>query len=230
MKRLFPKLHKLLHFHVSIFDLFEPPPLPQSASLPWYYRVATLESIQNSLTFPWQNYSFPWQFLLLFNLWKNNFQLLLSAIPPTHLGFLKGKSLTVIISRLWVYICPVDIYINTTQAEPLPYDGSFNLKIMSWQNSLTWFKWPKFPDIWHFFQNSPTWRKFCFSLTFPWHVATLTCNTVLLSFEREFNEQNVFTFSFQLPVLIVPLSFFPSVPSASALPVSAASPEKISQS
>ena len=29
-------------------------------------RVATFESIQNSLTFPWQNSSFPWQFILFF--------------------------------------------------------------------------------------------------------------------------------------------------------------------
>ena len=36
-------------------------------------------------------------------------------------------------------------------------------------NSLTWVKWQKFPDI---FQNSLTWRKFCFSLIFPWCVAT----------------------------------------------------------
>ena len=40
--------------------------------------------------------------------------------------------------------------------------------------SLTLVKWPKFPDIFSKFpDNSLTWRKFCFSLTFPWHVATL---------------------------------------------------------
>ena len=40
--------------------------------------------------------------------------------------------------------------------------------------SLTFVKWPKFPDIFSKFpDNSLTWRKFCFSLTFPWHVATL---------------------------------------------------------
>ena len=37
---------------------------------------------------------------------------------------------------------------------------------MTWQNSLTFFS--KFLDF------SLTWRKFCFSLTLPWHVATLT--------------------------------------------------------
>ena len=105
-------------------------------------RVATFESIQNSLTFPWQNNNFPWQFLLFFNLWKNNFQLLLMAI-------LKGKSLAVIISRSWVYICQADIYINTTQVQPLSHDGRFNPKIMSWQNSLTipWIDITKFPDM-----------------------------------------------------------------------------------
>ena len=41
--------------------------------------------------------------------------------------------------------------------------------------SLTLVKWPKFPDIFSKFpDNSLTWRKFCFCLTFPWHVATLT--------------------------------------------------------
>ena len=41
-------------------------------------------------------------------------------------------------------------------------------------NSLTWVKWPKFPDIFSKFPDfSLTWRKICFSLTFPWHVATL---------------------------------------------------------
>ena len=40
--------------------------------------------------------------------------------------------------------------------------------------SLTLVKWPKFPDIFSKFpDNSLTWRKFCFSLTFPWQVATL---------------------------------------------------------
>ena len=40
--------------------------------------------------------------------------------------------------------------------------------------SLTLVKCPKFPDIFSKFpDNSLTWRKFCFSLTFPWHVATL---------------------------------------------------------
>ena len=40
--------------------------------------------------------------------------------------------------------------------------------------SLTLVKWLKFPDIFSKFpDNSLTWRKFCFSLTFPWHVATL---------------------------------------------------------
>ena len=35
-------------------------------------------------------------------------------------------------------------------------------------------KWEKFPDIFSKFPDfSLTWRKFCFSLTFPWHVATL---------------------------------------------------------
>ena len=34
--------------------------------------------------------------------------------------------------------------------------------------SLTLVKWPKFPDIFSKFpDNSLTWRKFCFSLTFP---------------------------------------------------------------
>ena len=44
--------------------------------------------------------------------------------------------------------------------------------------SLTLVKWPKFPD------NSLTWRKFCFSLTFPWHVATLTDMIENLTFPR----------------------------------------------
>ena len=40
--------------------------------------------------------------------------------------------------------------------------------------SLTLVKWLKFPDIFSKFpDNSLTWRKFCFSLTFPRHVATL---------------------------------------------------------
>ena len=102
---------------------------------------------------------------------------------PTHSGFLKGKSLTVIISGSWFYICQADIYTNTAQVESLSYDGSFNLKIMSSQNSLTipWHditkfpdnsltsvKWPKFLDIFPKFPDfSLTWRKF------PWHVATL---------------------------------------------------------
>ena len=46
-------------------------------------------------------------------------------------------------------------------------------------NSLTLIKWPKFPDIFSKFpDNSLTWRKFCFSLTFPWHVATLSSFTI----------------------------------------------------
>ena len=96
-------------------------------------RVATFESIQNSLTFPWQN-SFPWQFLLFFNLSKKTQQILtvINGNSPTQPGFLNGKSLTVIISKPWVYICQADIYINTTQVEPLSYDGSFNLNIISW--------------------------------------------------------------------------------------------------
>ena len=56
-------LHMKMTFHV---------PLPQWV-VECYIRVATFESIQNSLTFPWQNNIFPWQFLLFFNLWKNNF-------------------------------------------------------------------------------------------------------------------------------------------------------------
>ena len=45
---------------------------------------------------------------------------------------------------------------------------------MTSQNSLTLVEWPKFPDIISkFLDFSLTWRKFCFSLTFPWHVATL---------------------------------------------------------
>ena len=97
----------------------------------------------------------------------------LMAIPPQP-GYLKGKSLTVIINRPRVYICQADININTTQVEPLSYDGSFNLKIMSCQNSLTipWHditkfpnisltlvKWPKFPDI---FSKFPDLEKILF--------------------------------------------------------------------
>ena len=74
--------------------------------------------------------------------------------------FERQKFITVIISRTWVYICQVDIYINTTQVEPLSYDGSFNLKIMSWQNSLTipWHDITKFPSM---TSQNP--------LTIPWH-------------------------------------------------------------
>ena len=67
--------------------------------------------------------------------------------------------------------------------------------------SLTLVKWPKFPDIFSKFpDNSLTWRKFYFSLTFPWHVATLTVGIPsvfqLLSFCSE-----LFLIAFQIHVL-----------------------------
>ena len=125
---------------------------------------------------------------------KKQLLTVINGNSPPHTGFLKGKSLTVIISRPWVCICKAEIYINTTQVELLSCGGSFNLKIMSWQNSLTipwhditkfpdnsltWVKCPKFPDIFSKFPDfSLTWRKFCFPLTFLWHVATLKIHTV----------------------------------------------------
>ena len=83
----------------------------------------------------------------------NNFLTVIIGNSPTNPVFLKGKSLTVIINRPRVYICQVDICINTTQVEPLSCDGNFNLK-MSWWNSLTWYH--KIP--WHLSndQNSLT--------------------------------------------------------------------------
>ena len=139
------------------------------------------------MTFPWQNNSFPWWFLSFFNLWKKKQPFtVINGNSSTHPGFWKDESLTVIISRPWGYICQADIYINTAQVEPLFYDGSFNLKIISWQNSLT-IPWHDitFPDMgqmakvpWHFFQNSLTCPWHGENFVFPWHVATLQqCST-----------------------------------------------------
>ena len=156
------------------------------------YRVATFELVQNSLTVPWQNNVFPWQFILFFKV-KNTHLVVIKGNPTTYLGFLKDNSLTVIISRPWVYICQADVYINTTQVDPLLYYGSFNLK--KCHNKIPWqfpdmdqvakIPW-QFPDMdqvakipWHFSEFPdflPTWRKFRFSLTFSWHEAKLSIN------------------------------------------------------
>ena len=46
---------------------------------------------------------------------------------------------------------------------------------------LTLVKCSKFPDIFSKFPDK-TWRKFCFSLTFPAHVATLMiCHLLLIA-------------------------------------------------
>ena len=81
------------------------------------------------------------------------------------------------ISRPSPYICQGDIYINTTKVDPFLYDGSFGLK--KCHNKIPW-QFPdmgqmaKIPDIFSKFPEfSLTWRKFCFSPTFPWHVATM---------------------------------------------------------
>ena len=100
---------------------------------------------------------------------------------PTHPSFLKYISLTVIISKPWVYICQADICINTTQVEPSLYDRNFSLNILLWQNSLTipwhglngqnsltFFKIPRlfphlenffFPDMWQPWKNENAQRK-----------------------------------------------------------------------
>ena len=119
------------------------------------------------MTFPWQNNSFPWQFILFFNLSKEKKQLLtvINGNPPppqhTHTGFLMGKSLTVIISRPWVYICQPDTYINTTLIILWMFQSKNNVMIKFPDNSLTWhYKIPwQFPDMgqmdkipWHFFK------------------------------------------------------------------------------
>ena len=118
--------------------------------------------MQNSLTFPRQN-KFSLTISFIFWYVKKQLSTVINGKFPHTPGFLEGKSLTAIISRLWVYICQADIYINTTQVEPLSHDGSFNLKnnVMTKfpDNSLTWhYKIPwHFPDMgqmgkipWHF--------------------------------------------------------------------------------
>ena len=89
---------------------------------------------------PWQNNIFPWQFILFFKV-KKTYLIVITGNPTTYSGFLKGNSLTVIISRTWIYIFQADIYINTTQIEPLLYDGSFNLNKS--HNKIPW----QFPDM-----------------------------------------------------------------------------------
>ena len=139
-------------------------------------RVATFESIQNSLTFPWEN-KFSLTISFIFQSVKKQLLTAINGNCSTHLGFLKGKILTVIISRPWVKTCKADIYINTTKVGPLSYDWSFSLKTMSWQNSLTipWHDITKFPDMgqmakipWHFIKIRWLFHdleNFCFSLT-----------------------------------------------------------------
>ena len=149
------------------------------------HRVATFESIQNSPTFFWQN-KFSLAISFIFQSVKNpTFNYYSWKFPHTPRIFKKWKHLTIVISRPWVYIWQADIYISTTQVESLLYNGSFDLKnnvmtkfpdnSLTWQNSLTWVKQSKFPDIFSKFPDfSLTWRIFCFSLKFPWHVATLS--------------------------------------------------------
>ena len=133
-------------------------------------------------------------------------------ISPPHPGFLKGKSLRVIISRPWVYICQADIHISTPQVEPSSCDGSFNLKIMSWQksltipwyditkfpdNSLTWVKWPKFLDIFSKLSDfSLTWRNF----VFPWHFSDTwqPCNITTNTETNTFQYKSLYIMSRQM--------------------------------
>ena len=119
-----------------------------------------------SMTFPWQNNSFPWKFLLFFLCKKKQLLAFINGNYPTHPGFSKGKSITVIISRPWVYICQADIYINTTQVKQTWW------KFQSKNNVMT-----KFPDMtsqnsgtipWHGSNGKISLTFFQNSLTFPW--------------------------------------------------------------
>ena len=130
-------------------------------------------------------FKFPWHFHDKITVFPDNFYYF-SIIKkttsncyynsPTHPGFLKFKNLTVIISRPWVYIFQADIYINTTQLEPLLYDGSFNLKIISRQNfqTIPWHDITIFPDMgqmakipWHSFTIPWPGENFVFPWLFP---------------------------------------------------------------
>ena len=62
-----------------------------------FYRVAAFELVQNSLTFPWQNDIFPWQFIL-FSEVKKALLIVIEGNPTTHPGFLKGNNSTTIIN------------------------------------------------------------------------------------------------------------------------------------
>ena len=100
--------------------------------------VATFELIQNSLTFPWH---FPDNLFYFSRLKKYLHVIVIKGNHTTYSGFLKGNSLTVIISKPWVYICQTDIYINKTQVDPLLYNGSFHVK--KCHNKIPW----QFPDM-----------------------------------------------------------------------------------
>ena len=69
-------------------------------------RVATFESVQNSLTFSWH---FPNKIMffsdnLFYFSRLNTYSIVIKGNLTTYTGFLTGSSLTVIISRPWLYI------------------------------------------------------------------------------------------------------------------------------
>ena len=127
-----------------------------------FTRVASLEHTQNSLTIPWHFHHFPWHF--------THFYCQSHYFPRILPGYIKVLEMTSQqkfneIWWKWHYFMKKKTKngcILKVACDKIPWhfpDIPKNPKI-PWLST-------KFPDI------SLTWKKYFFSLTFPWRVATL---------------------------------------------------------